>query len=216
LKKTIPFIQIVLRALSCGLVLVPVFFLIDCGRNPDVKETKNILTFNVDGSLLSAGIQDSVLLISFQSPKGWHRLPRTIIEKAQQSAQEKFEGTSRGNASHSLEVRHAWNDTTTGGVMTVSRLTTFDPSDSSRTIREYENLYRESTPDADIKKGVFYTNGLKVHQLRCSSFDRVLFKMVFTNERLPYAVQFDFSIPRDTYQQLIRTIESVTGSVVPM
>ena len=188
----------------------------DCGRNPDVEETKNILTFNVDGSLLSTAIQDSVLLISFQSPKGWHRLPRTIIAKAQQSAQEKLEWTSKGKASHSLEVRHAWNDTTTGGVMTVSRLATFDPSDSSRTIREYENLYRESTPDADIKKGVFYANGLKVHQLRCSTFNRVLFKMVFTNERLPYAVQFDFSIPVDTYPQLIRTIESVTGSVVPM
>lgn len=133
--------------------------------------------------------------------------------KAQQTARQQRTGIEGSEVSDALEIKYAWTDTLSGGVVTVSQFPGFDTSDSSRTLREYKNFYQMKMPGADVKTTVFLSNEFKVHQLLVSDSERVLFKMIFSSNQLPRPVQFDFSVPIHVYSQLIRTIESVAGSV---
>lgn len=184
-----------------------------CGRDQQEEESTQTLKFKVDRSLLSSMVEDSVLSISFSAPKGWRELSKEVLMKAQLTAREQRIGIEGSEVSDTPEIKYAWTDTLSGGVVTVSQFPGFDTSDSSRTLREYKNFYQMRMPVVDVKTTVFFSNGFKVHQLLVSDSERVLFKMIFSSNRLPRPVQFDFSVPISAYSQLIRTIESVAGSV---
>ena len=111
------------------------------------------------------------------------------------------------------QLLYAWTHASSGSVITVSKFPGFDTGDSSITLREYEEYYRGASPNTEVKRAVFYSDGFKVHQLMVSDDQRVTFKMIFSLSRLKSPIQFDFVVPRTSYAQMIKTIESVAGSV---
>jgi len=68
-------------------------------------------------------------------------------------------------------------------------------------------------PQGEVKMALFTTKTFKIHQLMASDEKRVNFKMVFSSLQLKKPIQFDFVVPRGAYPQMVKTIESVAGSV---
>jgi len=110
-------------------------------------------------------------------------------------------------------MRYGFIEPSSGGMITVSQVFPFDTHDSSATMESYRKSYSDEDTSANVRIAVFYSNGFKIHQLLFSSPRRILFKMVFTQPKLPDAVQFDFGFEREAYPKFIKTIESVAGSV---
>jgi len=185
-----------------------------CGGDSQEKEVAQSLVFEVERSLLTPLIHDSTLSISFSAPRGWNMLSKELLKQGQDHARRRAGAVGQATV-FSPVISCAWNDTLSGSVMTVSLFPGFDTSDSSRTIREYKDYFESRRAGVDVTTTVFTSNGFRVHQVRVLDSDRILFKMIFSDKGLPTAVQFDFSIPKGS-SQLIRTIESVAGSIERM
>lgn len=169
--------------------------------------------FAVDSSLIATSVIDTVLSISFASPKGWQSLSSKALKSAENVAMSSVVESELENLKATPQLLYAWIHESSGSVITVSRFPGFDTGDSSATLREYEKYYRSTSPNADVRGAFFYSGFFKVHQLMVSGEQRVIFKIIFSSSRLRSPIQFDFVVPRTVYAQMIKTIESVAGSV---
>ena len=113
----------------------------------------------------------------------------------------------------SLGATYGYVEPHSRGVMTVTRISSFDTSDGTGALEKLRRLYRERDSLAEVSTAIFIHQGLKVFQTRVLQSHAVTFKLVFTNKRLSAPVSFDFVLQRSSYPEFIKTIESVIGSV---
>jgi hypothetical protein len=194
-----------------GIVLCLVF--LACTQHSPKPPGLPNIQFAVDSSLIGARITDTTLGFSFAPPRAWDPLPGKSLTEAQREAAERSEVVVTKKPTAAPELLKAWNHPATGSVVVMTSFMNFDTRDTSGTIQEFEKYYRGLSPNADIRSTVFSTKTFKVHQLMVVDDQRVNFKMVFSNPRLKKPIQFDFVVPRGSYPELVKTIESVAGSV---
>ena len=200
MKKMFPSIAICLVFLACA------------QNSPKPPGLPNI-QFTVDSALIGARITDTALGFSFAPPNAWHPVPGKSLSVAQVEAKERSQEPVTKKERAAPELLYAWDHPSTGSVVLVASFMNFDTRDTSVTMQEFEKYYRGLSPNADIRPTLFSTKGFKVHQLMVVDNQRVVFKMVFSSPRLKMPIHFDFIVPRGSYPQLIKTIESVAGSV---
>jgi hypothetical protein len=188
-------------------------FLLACTQHSPRSPVLPGIQFAVDSALVVSRLVDTALGFSFTPPRGWNRLPGKSLTVAQREATERSQVPVAKRQSAAPELLNAWNHPPTGSVVVVTSFMNFDTRDTSSTIQGFEKYYRGLSPNADIRSTVFSTKTFKVHQLMVVDDQRVNFKMVFSNPRLKKPIQFDFVVPRGSYPQLIKTIESVAGSI---
>lgn len=202
-----------IKKLRLTLLLLVALTLTACGQKRNETNTLQTVHFKVDSSLLAQSVVDDALGVRFSPPKGWQAIPEKVLKTAERFARLPIGDTLKTHSSGRPRVSYAWSDALTKSVVIVSQFPNFDTSDSSRTLQEYKSHYQVNTPDADVRTTVFYSKGFKVHQLRLSNSEHVLFKMVFSNPQIKHPVQFDFVVPAQVYSRFITTIESVAGSI---
>ncbi|MCX6135232.1 MAG: hypothetical protein NTU47_15605 [Ignavibacteriales bacterium] len=198
--------RIVLGIFICSAVL-------GCTQHNPKPAGPQDIRFAVDTSLVGPAFSDTALGVSFAPPKGWKALSKNTLEAAQRAAAERSKGVTGKGRLGQPELLYAWSHPSSGSVVTIASFAGFDTNDSSMTMQEFESFFRASTPNAEIKSALFSAKGFKVHQLRVIDDQRVNFKMVFSSVRLKKPIQFDFAVPRGSFPLMIRTIESVAGSV---
>ena len=184
-----------------------------CQQKRDVDTSPETVRFAVDRSLLGAIIVDTALGVEFSPPRGWEKVSAQSLKRAEGSALVRLPDTAKHSKGAVPRLLYAWTHAESGSVVIVSAVPHFDTQDSSSSLQEYLQLYRSEPDLEDIRASVFYDGTFKVHQLLVTRQASVLFKMIFSVGRTPSPVEFDFTITRDAYPQLIKTIESVAGSL---
>lgn len=199
------------KKISLGMAVC--FALLACAQDRARPTGLQEIQFAVDSSLIASSISDTALGISFAPPRTWDAVPAKALKAAQREA------TSRSDVSPGItrtggpDLLYAWSHAPSGGVITIATFADFDTRDSSVTLQEFEKYYKSAMPQGEVKMALFTTKAFKVHQLMASDENRVNFKMIFSSLRLRKPIQFDFVVPRGAYPQMVRTIESVAGSV---
>jgi hypothetical protein len=175
-----------------------------CSSDPNKSASRQI-TFTVIDSLLGEKISDSTLAISFSPPKGWIAIPDSVLQLAIES--------DISATRPPIRYVYGYSDPQTNSVMTMSRMELFDNTDSSATMKEYKNAIAAGDSSARVELSVFYCNGFKIHQLHVTSSGFTVRKLIYSRDKLPSPIQFDYAIPAEFYEGMIATIESVAGSV---
>lgn len=187
------------------------FILFGCIQKRIVTSQQNELVFSVDEKLLGDAIQDSSLQITFAPPKNWIRISDSVLRIAQDQA---FAHTDKEQSSDSIMIgKYGFRDAVSNSVIVISQLASFDTTDTSKDLESYKKLAQKKDSSASINTSFFFSHGLKVHQLMDTDVHSVSFKMVFSHKSLAHVIQFDFIVPMAAYKSLVKTIESVAGSV---
>jgi hypothetical protein len=204
-----PLREFLLNVMVCLTIAIVLY---SCsGKEPPQQESgPPTLRFRVDSTLVETSLRDTSLGILFAPPKGWQRLSERILRRAHSEAlkkigQEESVGWTR--------IAYGFLEPRTASVITITRLSEFDTSDASQTIREYQNRALLSDSSATAQAAVFYHHGLKIHQLLTLTANQVNFAFVVSGRQLKHHIRIDFVFPRKEYARFARTVESVLGSV---
>ena len=201
------------RVTFLRLVLILTLVLAACSGKQAGPARLQEVSFRVDTGLVAQRHADTALGFSFCSPKDWVLLSQELLEEAERRTARSLPTSPNARPGAVPHIICGWSDPATASVLLVSEFTGFDTRDSSSTLRGFEEYYTRSAPSADVRAAVFVSKGLKIHQLMVSDTKNVLFKMVFSSAGLRKPVQFDFAVPQAAYPQVVKTIESVAGSV---
>ena len=179
-------------------------------KRPGTAE-QNELIFSVDEKLLGDAIQDSSLQLVFAPPKNWIRIPDLAVQAAKDQA---FARAGKKRAADTAVMgKYGFRDAASNSVVLISQLALFDTSDTSTDLESYKKQAQKMDSSATIQTTTFFSHGLKVHQLMVAGAQTASFKMIFSHKSLAHVVQFDFIVPMTAYKSLVKTIESVAGSV---
>ncbi|TSA24850.1 hypothetical protein D4R75_00560 [bacterium] len=189
------------------------FALLACAQDRPIPAGLQEIQFAVDSSLVNPSILDTALGISFAPPRTWDAVPAKALKAAQREAASHSDVSPGIHRTGGPNLLYAWSHAPSGGVITIASFADFDTGDSSVTLQEFAKYYRSAMPQGEVKMALFTTKTFKIHQLMASDEKRVNFKMVFSSLQLKKPIQFDFVVPRGAYPQMVKTIESVAGSV---
>ena len=182
--------------------------LASCGQSNEPSQQFEELSFAVDKSLLGPSFTDSTLGFSFHPPMGWEKVPDTTMVKARETLSDVIGQESDSQVS---SLRFFIN-LEKGSSCVLSRLLGLDLSGQVQgSLEEFESQLRDKFPGANVKKGAFRIDDLKVFQFLVTDDQRVIFKLVCWGSP-KQIIQVDYVVPRSVYRQQIKAIESSIGS----
>ena len=182
--------------------------LTSCNQSNELSQPFEELSFVVDKSLLGPSFTDSTLGFSFHPPMGWEQVHDTTMVKVREALSDVIGRESDSQVSSlrffiSLEK---------GSSCVLSRLSGLDLSGQVQgSLEEYESRLRGKFTGANVKKGAFRIDGLKVFQFLVTDDQRVIFKLMCCGSQ-KQNFQVEYVVPRSVYRQQIKAIESSIGS----
>jgi hypothetical protein len=191
--------------------LVIIIFVLQSCTTKDKEEKIEPLSFKVDSSLVSEKVTDDELGISFLAPKDWNKISDSLIKSTLKIAVQNPDPAVKTEETPVLKYGYIKNDD--NSILLISKIPKNDREMLNKKIGMYADYYSKKDTSTLIKTTKFISNGFIVHQIMIVDSKNVLFKMIFTNEELPFPAQFDFIIPQSVYEKYIKTIESVSGSI---
>lgn len=179
---------------------------IGCSKEDGGVPSLRTMNFGLTDSLLSPGISDSMLGISFRPPKGWESVAQETIEELM--------AKTGVRSAIPMPAGRAFRDSTTNALLFVAALDTLNAIRGDSVLQRYVEFYRRMNDSSRVQTDVFKKDAFIVRQLLLMSPSSVLFKMIFeqpTPDLFPF--EFNFAIPRHAYVHHAKTIESVMASV---
>ena len=170
------------------------------------KNTDEQVAFSVSGDQIEKFINDSELGISFAPPRGYapilyNALPSDISTKF----------TIFNNSDANVTPKYSFRKQENLVVSVID----FKKSGVSyeKFLGKYEALLQERFVPATITRTFFMKGTIKITQFFIQETERGLFRIVFPSQVQGKALQFDFSLRRQTAQDNMQAIEPSIGTI---
>lgn len=162
------------------------------------------MEFAVDKTLLGDVFRDSALQVEFHPPARWIKAdPRT---------KEMMAVVIDSLNPYPLRIKEVFYDSTSQSMALLSDLSGARVETRDKIIGDYEQVFNAGKMWNDVKMATFRFNDLTTDQLLLQNQQMVNFKLIFFKNRdIPF--QVDYIVPRQTYAEKVRYIESSIGSI---
>ncbi len=177
-----------------------------CARN-EPRDAVETLVFSVDSTLMggeSLVLEDNGVAVGF--PAGWLPLEASAVARLDSAAHIVI-----GDDAPVQQCLSARTDSTGQSIFALTAIKTRDTAAVARLLDRYAGA--AVAPGVEMRRARFRSGAFIVSQLLVMSADLVVFRMIYTSEGASAAVQLDWYVARAQYEALVRTIESVAGSV---
>ncbi|MGH1366931.1 MAG: hypothetical protein ACRBF0_25455 [Calditrichia bacterium] len=194
-------------ALICVLLAITVL-LGGCGEksSPDVSEN---LQFDVNPELLAAAYSDATHGISIHPPAHWEKASAPLFEAFKDRLAQQMISDSLYRLSP-VQLFGSFED---GRILIVSEI---ESATSVSSLTEFAKSYRADLnnkfPGVSIRETNFAINGIPVFQYLLMLDKMVAFKLVLESPGGKH-LQLDYSISRQNYEGLLKSIEASIGSL---
>lgn len=180
-------------------------------RNPlnkgEQKNPQEQVAFEVSSDKIERFVNDSQLGISFAPPRGF--VPILYNGLAANDISTKF--TKFSSSTMTVEPIYTFRGRAN---MVISKI---DFSKSKQTYKgflaKYESLIRERFAPATITTTVFMKGEIQITQFFIQEANQGLFRVVFSSQEANKALQFDYSIQRQTVSDDMQAIEPSLGTI---
>ncbi len=178
-----------------GIILLALLFLVACSKTSSVPE----LSFTVNEELLSEAVIDSIFNYSYQPPKGWESANDVIMEAISFQLNKKD--------SDLLRNLHVFIAPEQKGFLAGSVILDDALQANSRFITSLEDKYPQ------MQFGEYTSGKLYFYQYMFTNENNfVNIKLLIPLAEMQTAM-FDIFIDKDYYNEQVRTVESVIGSI---
>jgi hypothetical protein len=180
-------------------------------RNPlnkgEQKNPQEQVAFDVSSDKIERFVNDSQLGISFAPPRGF--MPILYNGLAANDISTKF--TKFSSPTMAIEPLYVFRGRAN---MVVSKID-FSKSKSAYKpfLAKYEALVRERFAPANVITTTFMKGDIQMTQFFIQEADQGLFRVVFSSQEVNKALQFDYSIKRQTVSDDMQAIEPSLGTI---
>lgn len=179
-----------------------------CGEESRPEESDDDVLFRVQDHLLAGEVAVPGSSLRFRPPAGWDSM---ALDRAEQVLDTLVAG-NRGSLP--ITLHHLYRLEEGGSAVVVSSVAFPDSVSHDSTFALIERRIRTQWEGADIRVDRFDHAGLPFRQFMTVRPELVTFKLFVHGDRENY-VQFDYILPRATFEALIAQVESSIGSIRP-
>ncbi len=182
-------------------LLLGVSLLAACGGEPrpDVEP----MEFSVDPSRLGAPVEAIDLGIVFRPPAGWMPLLATDLDSI-----------GRAIAGNALDLRphYVFAHPSNGSLLNVATVGQADSLTLGEQVARYRDVLAAQDAGATVQQAEYLKDGIHVAQFLVQAKGYVTFTLFFASSR-DGVLQFDYIVPRASYPEQAKAIESSIGSI---
>lgn len=172
------------------------------------SETTEEMVFHVDSTKIEALQNFEESGITFHPPKNWIIVNSELSEKLMRSS----EVPGDKNLRYIYKPQKIFLEQSLSCLMSVGIV---KPSQENQNtdghLNTYMKLVREKFDGSLLKERSFINNGIKIHQFLIRKSALFASKLVFNFEEKIY--QFDYTCPRQYYEEQLNSIESSIGTI---
>jgi len=186
--------------------LFPLLFCF-CVSSKSNEDNLPTMEFSIIDSLLQKPVMDKELGISFRPPKNLDTLKSdSLVKKLNDLIAEK---------STRQERRYIYSDSLFTFFFVLTKSVSFDVKNGVMALKNIEENYRKKYPQSEINAGIFKKDALRVHQIVVNLGKIVLVTLFLDSEKRP-VIEANFILPADSYQEKMKSVESVIGAIQPI
>ena len=184
------------------LLLLLFINVLGCGSSGSDEPEK--LAFTVDPELLGATFRDGSRPFSVQAPLGWADVPGEMLDEANRLLAERSDGSPQATlvALYRSEELRAH--------LTIGRHRAESQRDS--VIQWHARRMKQSIPDGKINRARFSHRECEIDQFMVAHQQSVVVTL-FAYHPEHELYQLDYVLPRQSYEQELRALESSIGSL---
>lgn len=175
-----------------------------CVSSKSNEDSIPTMEFSVSDSLLQKPVTDKELGISFRPPVGWNALSNNSLEQ-------KINAMLSDKAL-SRERAYIFHDKQLTAFLVLNNAPYFNADNGKMSIQKVEEKYHKQFPQSEINTCIFKKDVFRVHQIVVNLGKIVLVRLFFDTEKRP-AFEASFIFPAESYQERMKTVESVVGSI---
>jgi hypothetical protein len=179
-----------------------------CGSEPRNQGSEDAPFFRVQEHLLGDVVSIPEAAIQFQPPVGWEAVE---LGSTEQTIDTLLAGTE---GSAPLMLLHMFRRPENGAAMVVSSIAFPGAVSHDSTMWSVEQRIRTQSAGFEVWVGRFENAGIPFTQFLVVRPDLVTFKLFVRRGNEDY-LQFDYILPRASYEGLIAHVESSIGSIRP-
>jgi len=196
-------------------ILIILLLILNCTSSDSNSKAQNSeLFFDVDSTKLGNQIENIDYGIKYSPPKGWELIAPELFKQFSQKSQPiQFGNTPLEDKKLLVQPISIFLKQENSCILYLSSIKGLEQEpDSGIAYEKYKNIVTQNFDSSLIKKGDFIRNNIAFTQFVLQHKNQISFKLVFLNHQNKI-MQFDYIIPKQSYINELKAIESSLGSI---